>query len=407
VTTARPEPASRADPIADAIVVAGGASTRMAGLDKVTLPIGGRPIVAIALDAFQAAPEVATIVLVTGAEQEQRLADAGSLSPDLIVVRGGARRQESVARGWEALEQTIPDPEGRRVVLVHDGARPLVTAALIGRIARAAGEHGAAIPVVPVGDTLKRIEDGRVAATVDRASVVAAQTPQGVSRALLREAYTSFPAHGEPTFTDEAALLEACKIAVHAIAGEPSNVKVTVPDDLRRVAAGVGGRSRVGYGHDRHSFGPGEPLMLGGLEFAGAPRLHGHSDGDVALHAAADALLGAAGLGDLGRLFPSDERTPRGIASTELLREVADQLATAGYRAVSLDLTIVGARPRLAPRLPGMRESIAGLLDVPGSAVSVKAATGNLGGAEGEGRAIAAHAVACLEPAEGRRAEPA
>ena len=157
--------------------------------------------------------------------------------------------------------------------------------------------------------------------------------------------------------------------------------------------------ARVGFGHDSHSFGPGTGLRLGGIEITGAPRLAGHSDGDVALHAVADALLGAAGQGDLGRLFPPDARTPKGVSSRELLRKVVARLAAAGCRPSSIDLVIIGARPRLGGRLDEMRAAIAGLLDLPAAAVNVKASTGNLSGDEGAGRAIAARAVAAVEGA--------
>ncbi len=159
----------------------------------------------------------------------------------------------------------------------------------------------------------------------------------------------------------------------------------------------------IGLGRDRHPFGPGGPLVLGGLEIAGAPRLHGHSDGDVVLHAVADALLGAAGLGDLGRLAPADERTPRGVASDELLAAVLARLAAAGWQPGGVDLVIVGARPRLAPHLEPIRDRVAELLRVPPDRVSVKASTGNLQGPEGEGRAIAAHVVASLDRVDGAR----
>ena len=154
---------------------------------------------------------------------------------------------------------------------------------------------------------------------------------------------------------------------------------------------------RVGFGRDVHPFGPGSPLRLGGVEIPGAPRLHGHSDGDVVLHAIADAMLGGAGLSDLGRLFPSDDRTPAGVPSTTLLREVVRRIGEAGYRARSVDLTIEGARPRLSDRLDTMRAAVAELLGLHPSAVSAKASTGNLLGAEGAGRAIAAEAVVVLE----------
>ncbi|HEX4897022.1 MAG TPA: 2-C-methyl-D-erythritol 2,4-cyclodiphosphate synthase [Candidatus Limnocylindrales bacterium] len=155
---------------------------------------------------------------------------------------------------------------------------------------------------------------------------------------------------------------------------------------------------RVGLGVDSHPFGPGGPLRLGGIEIPGAPRLYGHSDGDVALHALADALLGGAGLGDLGRLFPADRRTPEGIASADLLRDVVERLASDGWRVAGADLTIVAARPRLAGQLDEMRTAIASLLGLDAAAVSVKASTGNLSGDPGAGRGILAQAVATLVP---------
>jgi 2-C-methyl-D-erythritol 2,4-cyclodiphosphate synthase len=160
---------------------------------------------------------------------------------------------------------------------------------------------------------------------------------------------------------------------------------------------------RIGLGRDRHPFGPGDTLRLGGVEVLGVPRLHGHSDGDVVLHAIADALLGAAGLGDLGRLAPADERTPRGIESASLLEASVARLAAAGWRPSGLDLVIVGARPRLAPYLDAIRDRVAELLGVAPDRVSAKASTGNLLGPEGEGRAIAAHVVATLEPLDAGR----
>ena len=248
------------------------------------------------------------------------------------------------------------------MILVQDGARPLVTAELVGAVAAATREFGAAIPVLAMAETVKRIAAGRIVETLDRADLGTAQTPQGIRRALLEQAYAAFPPGGEPTFTDEAGLLEACRIPVHVVPGDPMNLKVTVPEDLGRAAAALGpgradqGRIRVGFGSDGHPFGPGEPLALGGIRIDGAPRLHGHSDGDVALHAVADALLGAGGLGDLGRLFPAGPATPIGIESAELLRAVSDRLLAAGFRPASIDLVIVAARPRLAGRLDEMRD---------------------------------------------------
>jgi 2-C-methyl-D-erythritol 4-phosphate cytidylyltransferase/2-C-methyl-D-erythritol 2,4-cyclodiphosphate synthase len=387
----------------DAIVVAAGASRRMDGQDKLMARIGGRPLLAWTLEALAAAPGIERVVVAVAADRLAETAGAAWLPTCVVaVVAGGARRQDSVAAAFEALD--APDD---RVILVHDGARPAVSLALIETVAAATAAHGAAIPVLAVVETVKRIADGRVVETIDRTSLATAQTPQGVRAGSLRAAWAEFPPGGPREFTDEAGLLEAARIAVHAIPGEASNLKVTVPADLERAAAALGAPTglstglstgasaavRIGLGSDSHPFGPGEPLALGGVTIAGGPRLHGHSDGDVALHAVADALLGAAGLGDLGRLFPADASTPRGIASSALLADVVARLQAAGFAPASVDLTIVAARPRLAGHLDAMRAAVAALLGLGPDAVDVKASTGNLAGMEGAGRGISAQAV--------------
>ena len=369
----------------------------MGGTDKLMATVAGRPLLAWTLGALVASPVVERLVLVAAPGRVEALASAPWLPAGVhAVVAGGSTRQASVAAGVRYLHAIDPGGGGRPV-LVHDGARPLVSAALVEAVAAATVLHGAAIPVVPVAETLKRVGDGMVHETVDRSVLAAAQTPQGARRDLLLDAWARFPPDGPREFTDEAALLEACTIGVHAIPGEPANLKVTLPDDLRRVEQSLAPAvARTGFGHDSHPFGPGSPLRLGGVEIAGAPRLHGHSDGDVALHAVADALLGAAGLGDLGRLFPADARTPRGIASDSLLREVVVRLASAGLHPASVDVTIIGARPRLGARLDAMRAAVASLLGIEEGAVNVKASTGNLAGDEGAGRSISARAVATV-----------
>jgi len=397
----------------------------MGGADKLSHEIAGRPLLAWSIDALTVVPEIERVVVVTAADRVEEIRSAPWLPAAVVaVVAGGARRHESVAAGaatLDAIDKSAADAAAGhadvaaddagaasggshdRVVLIHDGARPLVSAGLVRAILDAAIRGGAAIPIVPIAETVKRVEDGRVAATVDREELATAQTPQGVRRGLLRSAFAQFPPGGPETWTDEAALLEACRIVVHAIPGETSNLKVTVPADLDRVRSALGGAppgigiTRIGSGSDSHPFGPGSPLALGGIEVAGAYRLHGHSDGDVALHAVADALLGAAAMGDLGGLFPAGPETPRGIASRELLAEVARRLASAGWRATSVDLTIVGARPRLAALLDKMRQAIAEILGVPTDAISVKASSGNLVGMEGAGRGISASAIAAIE----------
>jgi len=397
----------------DVVVVAAGESRRMGGVDKLDAPIGGRPLLAWTIRALAAAPGIGRIAIATAPGRVAALAQADWL-PAIVtaVVAGGGRRQESVAAGFEAL-----DPPDDRIVLVHDGARPIVRPELVTAIASAAQRYGAAIPTVPITETLKRVRANRVLETVDRDELGVAQTPQGVRAGDLRRAWAFAPPGGARTFTDEASLLEAVNISVHAISGDPSNIKVTVAADLTLARAALVGDGRdegaqaslrVGFGTDSHPFGPGDPLALGGIIIDGAPRLAGHSDGDVALHAVADALLGAAGLGDLGRAFPAGPETPSGVASGALVASVVRRLAAAGYSTRSVDVTIVAARPRLAGRLDEMRDAIADLLGLAGSGVDVKASTGNLAGMEGAGRGISAHAVALVGPIEtgrGSRAE--
>jgi 2-C-methyl-D-erythritol 4-phosphate cytidylyltransferase / 2-C-methyl-D-erythritol 2,4-cyclodiphosphate synthase len=394
---------------ADVVVVAAGTSQRFGG-DKLDADVGGRPLLAWTIDRLASSDLVDAIVVVTSADRIDHIRNAPWLSSKVSdVVAGGARRQESVAHGIAAIAQLAAgasDEGDDRIVLVHDGARPLVTRALIQAVIEAVRTHGAAVPMVSIPDTVRRVgPDGRVLETLDRTGLAVAQTPQGARLSILEGAMNVASPLGDREFTDEAALLEACRIVVHAIPGDPSNFKVTVPADLARVDEILTGAApalvgiRVGTGHDSHPFGPGSPLVLGGLEIDGAPRLNGHSDGDVALHAIADAILGAAGLGDLGRVFPAGPETPGGIASTTLLREVIRRTAAAGLRASSLDVTIVGARPQLADRLDAIRGRVAELLEIDPSLVSIKASTGNLAGMEGAGRGISAEAIVVLAAA--------
>ena len=377
---------------ADAIVVAAGSSSRMGGVDKVLVPLGGRPLLAWSLDALRASSSVGRLIVVVRPERAAELRSAAWVrATDAEVIAGATRRQESVAAGVRAATADV--------VLVHDGARPLVSPALVDRVCRAAAEHGAAIPLLPVTETLKRVRDGRVVETVDRAYIAVAQTPQGIRRRLLLDAYERFDPAGEREFTDEAALLEAVGAPVAVVEGDPANLKVTVPDDLERAEALLrgAGRTRVGHGLDRHPFGPDDGLALGGITIPEAPRLHGHSDGDAALHAIADAIAGVCGLGDLGRLFPAGEEATRGISSLVLLGDVVLRARTGGWTPIAVDLTITGARPRLgAERLERMRGAIAGVVGLDVSAVAVKASSGNLSGDEGAGLAIAASALVTL-----------
>jgi 2-C-methyl-D-erythritol 4-phosphate cytidylyltransferase / 2-C-methyl-D-erythritol 2,4-cyclodiphosphate synthase len=373
----------------DVVVVAAGSSTRMGGVDKLLAPLMGRPLLAWSLEAVRRATATRGIVLVAAPDRVEALArEPWVVSSHAQVVAGGPRRQDSVAAGVAATTS--------EVVLVHDGARPLVSPSLVDRVAQASLEHGAAVPGRPVVETLKRVRAGRIVETVDRHDLVAAQTPQGGRRMDLVAAFARLTSDGR-VVTDEGALLESAGLPVAVVDGDPDNLKVTTPADLARAEAILAtrlGPPHIGQGHDSHPFGPGDGLALGGIRIEDAPALAGHSDGDAALHAITDALLAATGGGDLGRRFPSGDPSTRGIDSRTLLAAVVNELAAAGWLPIGVDVLIRGARPRLgATRLDAMRDSIAGLVGTTSAAVAVHASSGNLDGPDGAGRSISATAV--------------
>jgi 2-C-methyl-D-erythritol 4-phosphate cytidylyltransferase / 2-C-methyl-D-erythritol 2,4-cyclodiphosphate synthase len=383
-------------PFADAVIVAAGASHRMGGRDKLEAPLLGRPLLAWTVEAMARAESVGRVIVVTAADRLERLANADWLreaaAPLAVeLVAGGAQRSDSVRAGMGRTDSAV--------VLVHDGARPLASPALADVVARMAARDGAAIPIIPVADSLRRIDGGRVSGFVEREGVAAAQTPQGARRELLEAA---FSATAGASYTDEAALLAAAGTPVSVVEGEPSNLKVTRPADLEMAAALLAGRHGAsemtsGYGQDSHPFGPDDGLWLGGLLLEEAPRLYGHSDGDVALHALASALLAAARQGDLGRRFPPTDPQTAGAASAGLLAAVLDDVRSSGWEPRSAQVSLLGARPRLgAARLEAMRERIGGLLGLPTDAVAVIASSGNLAGPEGAGLAISASAFVTL-----------
>jgi 2-C-methyl-D-erythritol 4-phosphate cytidylyltransferase/2-C-methyl-D-erythritol 2,4-cyclodiphosphate synthase len=377
-----------------AVLLAAGSSRRM-GQDKLWIDLFGRPAWRWSLDLLLGMPSVERLALVVPAGSEDRFR---SLLPTFAMdrchlVAGGQRRGDSVYAGLVALADA--GVAANTLVLVHDAARPALSTDLIERLVDAAGELGGVVPVVPIVDTLV---DGS-GAHVNRDGLAAVQTPQLGRLADLRAAVR------DGSFTDEGSALRAAGIEVRTVRGDAANRKLTEPDDIALLRAVLRERAlpvdaapgaRTGFGFDAHRLEPGPPLRLGGLDWPGASRgLAGHSDGDAALHALIDALLGAAGLGDIGQRFPADERW-RHADSGELLRDVLTDVAAAGWRPATIDVTIVAAEPRIAARRDEMRGRVAGLLGVPVEAVSVKATTSDgLGLPGGEG--IAAYAVATLE----------
>lgn len=376
----------------NAIIVAAGQSRRF-GSPKLWAQLLGRPALAWTLDAF-AASEVGDVVLVVRAEDRVAAAALSFRGRPPRIATGGASRGASVQSGLAVL------PEGDGAVLVHDGARCLVRPELIHRVMAAKGE--AVIPAVAVADTLKRVRAGRVVETVDRDGLYLIQTPQRFSRRLLMRAYEQ----GGPA-TDDAGLVEALGEAVHTVEGDPENFKITYPRDLRRaeqvLARRAGGAAwpRVGYGYDVHRTVEGGRLRLCGVDVPAPFGLEGHSDGDVALHALMDAALGAAGLADIGHLFPPDDPATEGIDSRHLVSRTLEAVAAQGLHVAQLDVTILAERPKLAPFREQMCRTLSELFGVPPGLVGLKATTGEGLGFVGKARGIVAHAIVTLVPEVG------
>jgi 2-C-methyl-D-erythritol 4-phosphate cytidylyltransferase/2-C-methyl-D-erythritol 2,4-cyclodiphosphate synthase len=400
-----------------AILAAGGLSVRM-GVDKLWIDLWGRPTWRWSLDTLLAAPSIERVAVVAPADGIDLFRSflPAEAADRCLVVAGGSTRADSVIAGIWALTRAGYDDE--TVVLVHDAARPAVSGELIDRVAAAAAEGSAVIPVVPVVDSLKRVRSERVAGSVEREDVAAAQTPQAARLGALRAAIEEAHAWGRP-ITDDAGALAAAGVSVRVVPGDPANRKLTGPEDVVALRALLAQRAalaslpvanaeaRVGIGFDAHRLEAGRRMRLAGVDFADEPMGPlGHSDGDAALHALSDALLGAAALGDLGAMFPSDDPASVGADSAELLAAVVARLREAGWAPSTVDLTIAAARPPIATHRHEIMVRLAGLLGVPPTAVSVKGTTSDgLGytGAEG----IAAWAVASIAPVAASAAEPA
>ncbi|HYC18126.1 MAG TPA: bifunctional 2-C-methyl-D-erythritol 4-phosphate cytidylyltransferase/2-C-methyl-D-erythritol 2,4-cyclodiphosphate synthase [Pseudolabrys sp.] len=379
-----------------AVVVAAGQGARVGGdLPKQFRRIAGQTLLERALSAFVDAPNIAFVQPVIRADD---LALVRALTHNLNIlepVSGGATRQASVRAGLEALLPRSPD-----IVLVHDAARPFASADLIARAIAAAEKTGAAVPVLPVADTVKRVDEaGMVEATVDRNAIRLVQTPQAFGFPALLQAHRRAAAQGRSDFTDDAALAEWAGMKVTVFAGEPGNIKLTTPEDFARaeaVQSAVLGDVRTGSGLDVHAFGPGDHVILGGIRIAHGRALTGHSDADVALHALTDAILGALADGDIGVHFPPSDPQWRGASSDRFLTFAVERVRIRGGRIAHLDLTIVCEAPRIGEHRDAMRASIARLAGIDIGRVAVKATTSEKLGFTGRGEGIAAYATATV-----------
>ncbi len=375
-----------------AVVVAAGDGTRLPGpVPKPLLPLGRRTMLEEALAAFETCDRVGSIAVVVGAAHIDM---ARALVPSKVtaVVAGGRTRRASVAAGLEALPKV-------EWIVVHDGARPFVTPALIERVLEAAAVHGAATAGLPVTDTLKEVQEEQIRRTVPRDGIYTVQTPQAFRADLLRQAHERVPA--DAPVTDDAGLVEHLGRPVVVVPGDPANVKITTPADyelvLRHIAPRPALTARVGVGYDIHRLVPDRPLILGGVRIPSPRGLAGHSDADVLIHAIMDAMLGAAGMRDIGHHFPPSDPTYRDADSVSLLAQIAGRLRASGWAVGNVDAVVYLEAPRIAPFVEAMRDRIASTLGIPPGQVGIKATTAEGLGAIGRHEGIAAQAVALLE----------
>ena len=375
-----------------AIIAAGGRGERVgADRPKQLLEIDGQTILERSVNAFISHADVADVVVALPDDLVSRppayLTNAAKV---LTVVAGGARRQDSVASAFRAVS-THAD-----VIVIHDAARPFVSAALIARTIAEAAKYGAALAALQARDTVKSVSAGVVSATLDRETIFLAQTPQAFRRDVLRDALAI-----ATDATDEASLAEKAGHRVRIVEGEASNIKITTPDDLAlaEAMARSANARRAGLGYDLHRLVEGRPLILGGVTIPFEKGLAGHSDADAICHAVTDAILGAAGAGDIGRHFPDTDPKWKGASSIELLRRAVEIVRAQGLVVGNVDATVILERPKLAPQVDAMRANLAEALGVAVDRVSIKGKTNEGVGELGRGEAIAVHAIAMVRSA--------
>ncbi|MGC6496936.1 MAG: 2-C-methyl-D-erythritol 4-phosphate cytidylyltransferase [Candidatus Puniceispirillaceae bacterium] len=392
-----------------AIILAAGSGQRMGdGVEKQFRPLAGKPVLIHSVAAFMAHPACARIIIVCASSHMENVRTIlGSLADDprVEITTGGARRQDSVRAGLALLTGETDAPDPSMLVAIHDAARPLLPAAVIDRlIAAMQGGAAAALPVMPVVDTLKTVSNAHIAGTIDRSALAAAQTPQTFHLAQIVKLHADHPEEIE--ITDDIQLVEADGQAVAAIAGDRKLMKLTTVEDFDILTALMsrekGSRHmipdiRVGNGFDVHRFsdGPG-PARIGGIDVPSPHGLAAHSDGDVGLHALCDAIFGALGDGDIGAHFPPSDDRWKDADSADFLLFAVERCATRKAVIQHLDLTLICETPKIGPHRDAMRQRIASIAGIPVDRVGVKATTSEKLGFTGRGEGIAAQATATL-----------
>jgi 2-C-methyl-D-erythritol 4-phosphate cytidylyltransferase/2-C-methyl-D-erythritol 2,4-cyclodiphosphate synthase len=378
------------------VLVAAGRGLRAgAGGPKQYRTIGGQPVIFRAMESFSHHPDVSAVQPVVNPDDAAMFEAAVAGLKHEPPTNGGATRQASVLAGLEALVKHKPD-----IVLIHDAARPFVSQALISRAIEAARNSGAAIPAIPVTDTIKLVgETGDVEETPERARLRIAQTPQSFRFDVILEAHRRAAKEGRSDFTDDAAIAEWSGLTVATFEGDAANMKLTTPEDFVREEARLAsllGDIRTGTGYDVHAFGEGDHVMICGVRVPHTKGFLAHSDGDVGLHALVDAILGALAEGDIGSHFPPSDPKWKGASSDQFLKYAIDRVSQRGGRVANLEVTLICERPKIGPLRDTMRARIAEISGVDMSRVAVKATTSERLGFTGREEGIAATASATI-----------
>ena len=368
-----------------ALIVAAGKGTRAGGeMPKQYQLLGGKPVLRRAVESLVRHPAIARVQVVIGAGQQELAADALSDLDVGPLIEGGTERADSVRAGLAQVEGDA--------VLVHDAARPFCPPEVIDRLLAPLEFFDGAAPVLSVGDTLAKASD-RLEDAVDRTGVVRVQTPQAFRLAAIRRAYESWAGQAP---TDETTVARAAGLSVAAVAGDAALEKITTADDFARANEWLRSRMtvRTGMGFDVHAFGGDGPIMMGGVAIPHPRGLSGHSDADVVLHAVTDALLGAAGLGDIGEHFPPGDPRWKGASSELFLGHAAGLIRDRGGIIDHVDCTIICEEPKVAPHRLAMKQQVAAILSLDEDQVSIKATTTEGLGFAGRREGVAAQAVA-------------
>ena len=383
------------------IVLAAGAGRRMAYKEnKIFIPLGRYSIIQRTLQNVAKLEGLKEIILVVADGEQDYMAEhikVLELTVPIQIVLGGAERQDSVACGLKAFDESTD------IVLVHDGARPLASTEMFSAVAEAANIYGAATVGVPATDTIKRVDaEHAVIETLKRSELYQIQTPQGFQKELFTEAHEK--AHDSNYLgTDDVSLVEYLGKPVHIVEGDYCNIKVTTPNDIAVAKRYLGiedKRMRVGFGYDIHQLKAGRPCILGGVRIESELGPDGHSDADVLIHALMDAMLGAAGLRDIGYYFPPEDDQYKGISSMLLLEKVNSLLKERGLQAYNIDIMVISETPKLKPHIDMMKANLQSILEIPLDRISIKATTNEMLGAIGRREGIAAQAVVSVYEGE-------